>query len=55
MTFSVEIANKKEIDKGKHHVEIYIDSENLESLIACLKLLREQPSDERKLGACRPK
>ena len=43
MTFSVEIANSNELQSGGHHVEIYIDRENLEMLINRLIRLGQKP------------
>jgi len=46
MTFSVEIANSKDLDAAGHHVEIHIDSENLDRFIARLKKLSKKSVGE---------
>ncbi len=46
MTFSVEIENSEEIQKGAHSVEIYLDQGNLASLIQRLSLLIDKAPGE---------
>ncbi len=46
MTFSVEIANSKELLAGGHHIEIYIDHKNLDSLIKRLEKLTQKSVGE---------
>ncbi|MEM7621447.1 MAG: Imm32 family immunity protein [Pseudomonadota bacterium] len=46
MTFTVEIADAKELSTNKHRVEIYLDKNNLESLITRLKRLSKETVGE---------